>query len=1231
MLVRFEPDRVVAVWAPGQPTGMVGSGYRLGDGLVLTAGHVVDHADGRACEVRPLGTREWLATERVWRGGHCDAALLRAPGADRGGHPAELLGQVGGKERVGCRALGFPFAQARAEGEVRDTEDLAGEIAPLTGRESELLTVHIAGSVPTADRSGHSPWEGMSGAALFSGPLIVGVIVVDPARFGTDRLEAVPITGMLAEPDFREALTGDRAASVALAAVEDVDLARGTLDAPYRPLPAEASPTTLREGATAFLLEPKYGIVPFHGREDELGELERWCAGDGRLLVRLLCGRGGTGKTRLAAELCRRQQAAGAVAGFLTAHAAERISNLARITAPLLVIIDEAQSNLGPAAVLISELARVRRAAPARVLLLARQPGEWWPTSLEDQLDDPDARFALAAGALPCELTSVEQGPREETFLAAVHAFAGRLGRPPTNLRVADLSAPVFETIFFVHLAALSLVEGEAHATGVVVADDLLAFALRREARYWASTARAHDLTDPRSVLEQAVAVATLTTASTLSEAARALTALPDLEDARQAALRNIARWLRDVYPLPPTPDAADADANNTAVVWFRPLVPDLLGEALVAAALAEDQAPELASDLLHRAGQPEQIYRILTVLTQASRAHRVARRALRQSLADHLSTVWATALTVAQQVGDPLGSLLADVLEDQPNPELAAQIEGSLPEKTVALRELAEVATRQALEHTIAESPAPERDARVAQLLNSRSSRLSDLRRWEAALEAIDEAVGIYRELAKAHPDAFRPDLAGALNNQSNRLGDLARDAHRRRLMPVWLGRLQEALDAIDEAVDIYRELAKADPDAFLPGLAGALGNQSVRRADREQPEAALEAIDEAVGVYRQLATARPDAFLPSLAGSLGNQSSWRAKRGRHEEALDAIDEAVGVFRQLAEAHPDAFLPDLARALSVQSDRLGELGQHGAALDAIDEAVGVYRQLAKARPDVFLRTLARDLNTQSHRLGELGRHEAALDAIDEAVGVYRQLAKVNPAFLADLARSLIALDGQLRDQEQWREALTVAEEVANLAEANPEYFATDSRLLGYANSLMNLADGLRALGRTDEALAASEQAVRVVLPPMQGAGSLLGDHGLSLVQRYIETFGEIGREPGEELLQRMYAALDEGGHSAGAYNLGVLLERRGDLEGAEAAYRRADEREHPAGALGLGVLLERRGDLEGAEAAFRRADQHGDADGAFNLGVMLQRRQDLEGAEAAYRRADERGHRAGA
>ena len=105
------------------------------------------------------------------------------------------------------------------------------------------------------------------------------------------------------------------------------------------------------------------------------------------------------------------------------------------------------------------------------------------------------------------------------------------------------------------------------------------------------------------------------------------------------------------------------------------------------------------------------------------------------------------------------------------------------------------------------------------------------------------------------------------------------------------------------------------------------------------------------------------------------------------------------------------------------------------------------------------------------------------------------------------------------------------------------------------------------------------------------------------------------------------YRRADGQGHPAAASNLGVLLEQRGDIAGAEEAYRRADERNDPTGAFNLATMLAERNDMLGAEEAYRRADHRGDASAAFNLGLVMARRNDLFGAEAAFRRADERGH----
>lgn len=158
------------------------------------------------------------------------------------------------------------------------------------------------------------------------------------------------------------------------------------------------------------------------------------------------------------------------------------------------------------------------------------------------------------------------------------------------------------------------------------------------------------------------------------------------------------------------------------------------------------------------------------------------------------------------------------------------------------------------------------------------------------------------------------------------------------------------------------------------------------------------------------------------------------------------------------------------------------------------------------------------------------------------------------------------------------------------------------------------------------------------------------------------------------EVDEREFRRLDANGDAAGAFNLGIVLHQRGDLDGATAAYGRAEERGDPDAAFNLGVLLYEAGNLNAAETAwrrsagqghvraaanllflsrsrrqsergiaieseapglsefeelsYRRADESGAATGAFNLGAMLHQHGDTAGALAAYERAERRGDR---
>jgi len=74
----------------------------------------------------------------------------------------------------------------------------------------------------------------------------------------------------------------------------------------------------------------------------------------------------------------------------------------------------------------------------------------------------------------------------------------------------------------------------------------------------------------------------------------------------------------------------------------------------------------------------------------------------------------------------------------------------------------------------------------------------------YQKAEPLLTQAVGAYSDMAKTNPQAYLPDVGRALNN----LGNLYRDTQR----------LTESADAYSEALQIGRTLAKASPQIYLP-----------------------------------------------------------------------------------------------------------------------------------------------------------------------------------------------------------------------------------------------------------------------------------------------------------------------------------------------------------------------------------------------------------------------------
>src|SRR4051812_29588544 len=85
-----------------------------------------------------------------------------------------------------------------------------------------------------------------------------------------------------------------------------------------------------------------------------------------------------------------------------------------------------------------------------------------------------------------------------------------------------------------------------------------------------------------------------------------------------------------------------------------------------------------------------------LTLLTRLAQRRPEETHLLRRALAPRLDALLPAALAVAMDTGDPIGKVLADLVEAAPDTARAERIYGLVPHDTIVLREVVVVATTQ-------------------------------------------------------------------------------------------------------------------------------------------------------------------------------------------------------------------------------------------------------------------------------------------------------------------------------------------------------------------------------------------------------------------------------------------------------------------------------------------------------------------------------------------------------
>ncbi len=575
-----------------------------------------------------------------------------------------------------------------------------------------------------------------------------------------------------------------------------------------RPQPQPINPENEIE-----IFYPQNRTIDLVGRDSEKDDLWEWINSAPRVSARAVIGSAGAGKTRLAIDTVDRvtRDLPKWRAGFLSRKALERFVGQydaadLRWKKHGLIVVDYAGASAAALSGWLEELVDVaeHEGPKLRLLLLERRIEGWYDSLIPHGYDRSAVEDLLAE---PIRLPALESIDRRQVLASTFTACREHLGAAEATIP-AQGANPLFDgrladpawsdPLFLMMAAVVSVVDQDTPLP------EALALSRPRLAKRFAERERdrLERLVDgnPKSPEHQATtkllihlaSYATLCAGLTESQARDAAEA--EAESLRlkvQGGAGILVDTLRAAYADDAGRiGATELDAIGEAFVLLT--LRDLAGDPAAAKAFvlrAAHTAPQAVPRTLIRAFQN---FAIIPPL--GGESDLTAEQTERLDDQRLLLRLWKS--LIAEGTSDDLPLLVA--------------IEAELPEQTTLLR-AERVEVLEALLGLVGQG-GDERKPLRARLLNNYSIFLSAVGDREGALEASREAAALYRELAAARPEAFRPNLAASLNNLSAFLSAV--------------GDREGALGAIREAVALRRELAAARPEAFRPDLAGSLNN---------------------------------------------------------------------------------------------------------------------------------------------------------------------------------------------------------------------------------------------------------------------------------------------------------------------------------------------------------------------------------------------------------------------
>lgn len=1052
-----------------------GTGYAITPEIVLTAYHITALKDDE--------TGNLICREAVFDHLNCDPVELKAQVAfDETLDIAlwstiesvsfssadPIWGQYDRHEPYPWESVGFPRA-AKLDNDGDKPErlraDARGQFGPHGGGPTRL-ELGVDFSPPPTE------WPGMSGAPVFADGRLVGVIRTVPIGFKGSRLYATPAEKILELETVRGAL-GD----------VELDLVPlSPLDSNLVQLPVDSANVT-----PSALLIAAHEVVPFHAnsRRTELTMLKRLCDSPQPVEVCLITGEGGAGKTRLLIEWCKQLRGRGWIAGFLPAQLSN--SELERIVArpfDTCIVIDYAEARPGLSGELENLIKSV--AQRTRIVLLAREAGEWWEALCEasPKLEDLAARHTPVC----LQTISADNSTHAELIHKAYLAFQQRLGVIPSTVEAVpfydEISSAAFTTPLELHMAALTMAldSGNRGASVAEVTKRILS----HEQRFWyrAYPEQRLDWSAFRRKARRFVAAVTLLGGVSLTKARELRTSIDGPDD-------DFLDFLQRVYPL---------RIDNQRSIG--PLKPDLLGEALVIRVLEnDDEEKALLCDTFNGATSRELTHGFLVMgrisIREPDRGVDWLQKMLEADPNQRIFPALDAAISLApRSAADPLALVLAQAMPEHGTVEIATAGLERLSMRTVALLDFAIWATERVYE----ESQSDQHNINILEFVSSNLTLSRVLRaagRLEESIEHGEFVVYLWKSTIRIEP-RYGHELAIALDELGATLQRLNRFDEAERLHRVAVEKLFE------EPIKRPAEAARAARRIGIVLLRqGRLGEAS-------------DELQRAHVLHQQLHEHMPNTVRYEIPEDLCALAQLLHVNGQDSDALNFFEPAILAIREIVSEEREEVFATLGELLSNYSRSLRALERVDDALVAAQESMEIFSRLIKVRSEAFWSEFCSASEEYINTLKQADRHMEAAQTWIRMIESFREVETLTGLNRIGLARALCGLAEMVTIEnipsptELLHEAVKLLREVE---QNHPELVHAD-----LLRCLSCSANHLNKSGLTEAAIPDEEEAVTIARDQyLAGLSSPLPQH----LAIYAKLLFDLGRQKEAHVVQR--------------------------------------------------------------------------------------------------------------